>query len=96
MRAKVVGARELKTRLGRYLRQVREGETLIVTDRGEPVAELRPISSHPSGELAALEKLAALGVVTRHNKGPLARLRPVTSNGPSVADAVQEDRKDRV
>src|SRR3989304_5686519 len=36
-----VGARELKTRLGTYLRKVRQGSTLVVTDRGEPVAELR-------------------------------------------------------
>ena len=95
MKGKTVGARELKTRLGSYLRQVREGKTLIVTDRGEPIAELRPISSQSSGEEATLEKLAALGIVTRHNNSPLAPLRPVESTGPSVADAVAEDREDR-
>ena len=44
----VVGARELKTRLGTYLQRVREGRTLVVTDRGEPVAELRPLLSDDS------------------------------------------------
>jgi len=29
-----VGVRELKTRLGGYLRQVRAGRTLVITDRG--------------------------------------------------------------
>jgi prevent-host-death family protein len=43
MAERVVGARELKVRLGRYLRRVRQGQRLVVTDRGEPVAELRPI-----------------------------------------------------
>ena len=43
MERSVVGARELKTRLGTYLRRVREGRTLLVTDRGEPIAELRPL-----------------------------------------------------
>ena len=39
-----VGTRELKNRLSHYLRQVREtGTSLLVTDRGEVVAELRPI-----------------------------------------------------
>ncbi len=95
MKAKAVGARELKTRLGSYLRQVREGKTLIVTDRGEPIAELRPISNQSSGEEATLQKLAALGIVTHRNNGPLTHLRPVTSTGPSVADAVVEDREDR-
>jgi len=42
-RRRQVGARELKTRLGTYLRQVRRGATLVVTERGEPVAELRRI-----------------------------------------------------
>src|SRR5688572_7896540 len=44
----VVGARELKTRLGSYLQRVREGRTLVVTDRGQPVAELRPVPSDAS------------------------------------------------
>src|SRR5262245_49988787 len=44
MKHRVVGARELKVRLGTYLRQVRQGRTLVVTDRGQPVAELRPIA----------------------------------------------------
>ena len=95
MRPKAVGARELKTRLGQYLRQVREGKTLIVTDRGEAIAELRPIPTHPSDEIETLEKLAAVGVVTQLSKGPLAPLRPVAIDGPSVANAVVEDREDR-
>lgn len=38
---KAVGVRELKNRLSEYLRLVREGEDILVTDRGEVVAELR-------------------------------------------------------
>src|SRR4051812_43765956 len=38
---KEVGIRELKNRLSEYIRQVREGEVIMVTDRGEVVAELR-------------------------------------------------------
>ena len=49
MMAKVVGARELKTRLGSYLREVRRGRTIVVTDRGEPVAEIRPIALARAG-----------------------------------------------
>jgi antitoxin (DNA-binding transcriptional repressor) of toxin-antitoxin stability system len=39
---KAVGIRELKNRLSEYLRLVRGGENILVTDRGEVVAELRP------------------------------------------------------
>jgi len=90
-----VGARELKTRLGGYLQQVRQGKTLVITDRGEPVAELKPL--HRAGtEDAELERLKALGAVTRLENRPLAPFRPVRSRGSSISDAILEDRDDRV
>lgn len=39
---KAVGVKELKARLSEYIRLVRAGETILVTDRDEVVAELRP------------------------------------------------------
>jgi antitoxin (DNA-binding transcriptional repressor) of toxin-antitoxin stability system len=45
---KAVGIRELKNRLSEYVRLVRNGEAVLVTDRGSVVAELRP-----PGEAAA-------------------------------------------
>ena len=38
---KTIGVRELKAQLSRVLREVRAGETILVTDRGQVVAELR-------------------------------------------------------
>jgi prevent-host-death family protein len=39
---KTVGLRELKNRLSEYVREVRSGEGVLVTDLGEVVAELVP------------------------------------------------------
>ena len=39
---KRAGLRELKNRLSEYVRLVRGGEVVLVTDRGAVVAELRP------------------------------------------------------
>lgn len=39
---KVVGIRELKNRLSEYIRLVKSGQNVLVTERGEVVAELRP------------------------------------------------------
>ena len=36
-----VGIRELRNKLSRYLRLVRQGETVLITDRDEAVAEIR-------------------------------------------------------
>jgi antitoxin (DNA-binding transcriptional repressor) of toxin-antitoxin stability system len=37
---RTVGIRELKNSLSEYIRRIRAGETVLVTDRGEIVAEL--------------------------------------------------------
>lgn len=89
-----VGARELKTRLGTYLQRVREGSTLVVTDRGEPVAELRPLHSDNSLP-SALLKLSTRGAVTLPTMGALPAFRPVRNRGASLAEAVLSDREDR-
>lgn len=90
-----VGARELKTRLGAYLRKVRRGATLVVTDRGEPVAELRPLAASGSPEETGLVALLALGVVTRTVQARLNRFRPVRSSGRPASEAVIGGREDR-
>jgi len=90
----VVGARELKTRLGTYLRRVREGRTVLVTDRGEPVAELRPLPSD-QGVPAALLKLASKQAVTLPVRKTMAAFRPIQSRGGTLSGAILEDREDR-
>ncbi len=62
---KAVGVKQLKARLSEYVRLVRAGESLLVTDRDEVVAELRPArrpapASTPEDVLAALEEKGEL------------------------------------
>ena len=94
MARNVVGARELKVRLGQYLRRVRQGHRLVVTDRGQPVAELRPIGGEAGAE-AALVELEARGVVTRPSRKRLPPFRPIDSRGGELSAAVVENRDDR-
>lgn len=61
---KAVGVKLLKTKLSQYLRMVRAGETILVTDRDQVVAELRPPnrqSGGPSGLDEGLKRLAERG-----------------------------------
>lgn len=46
---KTVGLRELKNRLSEYVRQARSGHAVVVTDRGQVVAELRSPGQVPPG-----------------------------------------------
>lgn len=56
-----VGVRELRQNLSVYLRRVKDGETLAVTERGETVAELAPVRKKP---LSILDRMIADGRVT--------------------------------
>jgi prevent-host-death family protein len=48
-----VGVRELRQNLSRYLAEVKEGESFVVTERGREVARLTP-SGPPDSPLARL------------------------------------------
>jgi prevent-host-death family protein len=65
---KVVGIKQLKARLSEYVRLAKAGETVLVTERNEVVAELRP--SRRQNPIAdrleeLLDGLAASGEITR-------------------------------
>lgn len=93
---RTVGSRDLKTRLGSHLKRVREGATLIITDRGQPVAELRPLRAVEGDLDRRLSELEVLGVVSQENRSqPLRPFTPITSRGRPVAEAVAENREDR-
>ncbi len=94
---KSIGARELKIRLGTYLRLVQEGATLIITERGRPVAELRPIQPEAHGLEQQLDRLRALGVIsgTIGERRPLAYFDPIVSAGPPVSQTLLQEREDR-
>ncbi len=94
---KTIGSRELKTRLGTYLRQVKAGASLVVTDHGLPVAELRPVKQYESNPEARLRELATLGILSGDvaERAPLRPFKPIRSRGASLSEAIREDREDR-
>jgi len=94
--ATTVGARELKTRLGAWLRRVQQGGTLIVTERGRPVAEIRPITAQRTDERAELAALVESGLLSRTSESRLARFEPVTCPAAPLSLAVVEGREDRL
>ena len=94
-RGPVVGSRELKTHLGRYLQRVRRGETVLVTDRDEPVAELRPVGA-ADATASALRKLAASGAVTLPQVATLTSFPAIQPRkGRGGAALIHLDRDER-
>jgi prevent-host-death family protein len=68
---------EAKAKFSELIRRVREGRTIIVSHRGEPVAEVRPIKSRNVGLRERIEQLERRGVLERPLE-PDAPLKAVT------------------
>ncbi len=90
-----VGAREFKTRLGTYLRQVSSGRTLTITDRGRPIATVTPFDGAGQSVETRLERLRAEGVVTGSGASLPPVANPIAGRGRSWSETVVEDREDR-
>ncbi|HEX9733758.1 MAG TPA: type II toxin-antitoxin system prevent-host-death family antitoxin [Thermoanaerobaculia bacterium] len=58
---KTTGIRELKNRLSEFIRLVRHGEPILVTDRGQVVAVIRQPDSADGFAQSALHDLARQG-----------------------------------
>ncbi len=85
-----VAVTELRAHLSEWLERAREGDEIIITDRGVPVARLLGLTA-----AATLERLAAEGVIGR----PAAAQRPRASGQPRLragrplAEIVTEQRR---
>lgn len=83
-----VGVRELKNNLSRYLERVKDGEEVVVTDRGRPVARLLGVDASTD----RLADLVAEGLVRPARAGRRRRPKPTTAAG-TVSDLVAEQRR---
>jgi len=93
---------ETKNSLSALLDRVRHGETVLVTDRGRPVARLEPVASpdEPSRDEGRLVRLERAGIIRRAREGRLdqiARVPPPapTPGGDIVAALLDERRSGR-
>ncbi len=57
---KAVGVKSLKTNLSAHLRAVKSGETILVTERDEVIAELRPVRGRHFAEGPLSSAMASL------------------------------------
>lgn len=89
---------ETKNNLSALVDQVRHGETILILDRGRPVARLESVlgeEDDPEGRLARLERQGVL----RRASAPLPRdllmaRPPRPSQGASVLEALLAERRE--
>jgi prevent-host-death family protein len=86
-----VGTRELKSRLSEYLRLVKAGQTVVITERGKVIAHISPSAPTLEERMQALE---AAGILVR-GKGKIKPHKPKIINRTNrlISDIVVEDRR---
>ncbi len=91
-----VGLAELKARLSAFLKQVKAGQELLITERGVPVARIVPLPS-ASERNGRRERLAKEGLLHLGN----GRVRDLLRNPPEgeqigqgVLDALIAEREE--
>ncbi|MGH2382065.1 MAG: type II toxin-antitoxin system Phd/YefM family antitoxin [Candidatus Limnocylindria bacterium] len=93
---KTASVTEAKNQLSSLLDRVRAGESVLILDRGVPVARLGPVTGETDAD-ARFTRLERAGLVRSGTRPPpLELLRtpgPRVSAGVSVVDAVIEERR---
>jgi len=90
-----VGVRELRQNLSRYLAEVKEGESFVVTERGREVARISPSGPEDSPIARLVSERGA--TMPRRDLLELARttnLAPAV--GPPSGEVLDEIRADRL
>jgi prevent-host-death family protein len=85
-----VGLKELKTHLSAYVAKAKSGEHVIITERGEQVAELVPLSP----ERQAMLQLVAEGTAV-WNGGKPQSFPNIHVKGKPISETVLDDRGQR-
>jgi prevent-host-death family protein len=89
-----VGIREMRQNLSRYAQRTRRGESFLITDRGQEVAQLIPAPRHAS----PIDRLVAERGAHRAQGNLLDVLKqlPEPIAGPPTSDVLDELREERV
>ncbi|MGH8246788.1 MAG: type II toxin-antitoxin system Phd/YefM family antitoxin [Gammaproteobacteria bacterium] len=86
-----VGVRELKSRLSEYLRQVKAGRTIVITERGKTVGRIVPANQSLEEKMQAMVRAG----LAEWNGQRLKPMKPVArvKEGYSVAQIIIDDRR---
>lgn len=87
----IVGIRELKAHLSEYLRRVKDGERIVVSDRGLPVAVVSPVAASARSE--RLDGMLNGGLARWAGGRPRGLARPVRMlQGEPASETILTDR----
>ena len=86
-----VGIRRFKNKLTEYLRDVKQGKSIVITEKGQAIALLLPAENHYDAEIA--RELTRKGIGSWKGGKPKGASRPVVIKGKRFSQIVIEDRR---
>ena len=92
-----MGLREANQHFSRTIKAVRAGKEVVLTDRGRPIALIKPLKASDA-EDAALQGMADAGLIAlavRKGPTPAPCWRPVAVKGTPLSRTILDDREDR-
>jgi prevent-host-death family protein len=92
-----LGLREANQRFSKAIRAVRAGREVVLTERGHPIAVIKPIKDRDAQDVSFRAMVDEGLVIPAARKGPMPppRWRPVTITGKPLSQTIIEDRQDR-
>ena len=92
-----LGLREANQRFSKAIRAVRAGREVILTERGHPIAVIKPIKDNDTQEASFRAMVDEGFVISAARKGPMPapKWRPVTIKGKPLSQTIIDDRQDR-
>lgn len=91
-----VGLREANVHFAKYMKLVKEGEEILLTDRGEPFAVIKPLSKRRKPVEERLQLLEKEGILIRARKRRMPLHELVTLEGRPLSEIVAEEREERL
>jgi prevent-host-death family protein len=92
-----MGLREANQSFSKAIKAVKAGKEVVLTERGKPVAVIKPLKSGKDVD-STLRRLEAEGILRRgHKSGTSMRAwrASVSIKGKSIAKTINEERDER-
>ena len=92
-----LGLREANQQFSKAIKAVRAGKEVVLTERGQPIAVIKPITEKDARD-AAMQAMVDEGLLrpaARKGPTPTPRWRPVKVKGKPLSQTVIDDRQDR-
>ena len=90
-----LGLREANQHFSKAIKAVRAGKEVVLTERGQPIAVIKPIQGAPVPETVLKRMADERLIILPTRKGPLPRFEPLPTSGKPLSQTIIDDREDR-